>query len=163
MFISKSFKTIGCAILPFLFFSQTAMAAPSSIIFQNPSGQIIQADYLMALSNAPMKTALSNNLSACELANLPIFVIDTNGSVINYAAAFGKGETYATALNDSIYNHATAPQATLTMGADGTLTASAFTVPGIQSVSPIQGTIALGGTTGFTFVDTVEHLLRLRV
>jgi len=95
MFISKGFKALGGAIVPILVFSQVAMAAPATITWQNAPGQYASVSYLNALATAPMKTALTADLSANELANLPIFVTDSNGSAIDYAAAINKPETYA--------------------------------------------------------------------
>ena len=96
MFISKGLKALGTAIVPILIFCQTAMATPATIFYKATSGvaagQVVQADYLNALSNAPMKLALISALSAVELANGPLFVTDTNGSVIDYEQAIGKGE-----------------------------------------------------------------------
>ena len=122
MGISKGFKALGSAIVPILIFSQTAMAAPSIITYQNAVGQNIQVNYLFALTHDPMKTALINALSSSELDNLPIFVTDDNGSVINYISAISKSENYAVALTDSSVNHATVPVATYQMNADGAVT-----------------------------------------
>ena len=142
MFITKGLKTLGMAVVPILIFSQTAMAAPSMIIYQNAASQNVQASYLSALSNAPMKTALETALSSVELANLPLFVTDTNGSVIDYEAALGKSENYATALTDPAVNKATAPVATYQMNTDGTVTL--ITAPTVVSLSAATGTTVVG-------------------
>ncbi|SPF46739.1 exported hypothetical protein [Candidatus Desulfosporosinus infrequens] len=122
MYSKKGFKALGYAIVPILFFAQTAAAAPLSIVYQNKTSQNVQADYINALANPPMKAALTNALLAAEVANLPIFVTDDNGSVIDYTAAIGKSENYSVALTDSAVNHATAPVATQQMNADGSVT-----------------------------------------
>ena len=114
-----------------------AFSSPSVIIYQDANGNYVSCNYLNALSNASMKKTLISDLSATELANLPIFVIAANGSVINYEAAIGKGESYAVALNDSSLNKAIAPVPTKQMNADGT-------------VSSVQ--------VGFTFVTAVDSL-----
>jgi hypothetical protein len=125
----KGFKTLGCAIVPILIFSQTAMAAPLSIIYQTKDNQTVQADYVNALANPPMKAALTSALLTEEVANLPIFITDDNGSVINYTAALSRNEDYATALKDSAVNQATAPVATQQMNADGSVTPLAPSAP----------------------------------
>jgi len=95
---------------------------PMSITYQNAAGDYVSVNYLQALANAPMKTALAKALSAAELANSPIFVTEDNGKVMNYTAAIDKGETYAQALTDSAVNQATAPPATYQMNVDGSVT-----------------------------------------
>ena len=152
MFISKGFKALGSALVPILIFSQTAMAAPSIITYQNAAGQNIQANYLNALLQAPMKTSLSNALMSNELANLPIFVTDDSGSVINYSAAISKNEVYAEALTDSAVNHATAPVATEQMNTDGTVTA-VVTLAGISSVNGTV-TVTLSSAPTVTPIST---------
>ena len=103
-------------------------ASVISITYQDANGYYVSANYLNALSNAQMKTALAKALSSAELANLPIFITTDNGNVINYTAAIAKGETYAQALTDSAVNQASAPAATYQMNADGSVTPMAPTV-----------------------------------
>lgn len=96
--------------------------APSLIIYQDATGHYVSVNYLEALSNAQMKTALAKALSSAELANLPIFVVADNGNIINYTAAIAKNETYVQALTDTAVNQATAPTATSQMNGDGSVT-----------------------------------------
>ena len=66
-----------------------------------------------------MKTALTNALESSETANLPIFVTDSNGKVVDYLAAINKNENYATALTDPAVNNVTDPIPTAMMNIDG--------------------------------------------
>jgi hypothetical protein len=157
----KGFKTLGCAIVPILIFSQTAMAAPLSIIYQTKDNQTVQADYVNALANPPMKAALINGFLAAEIANLPIFITDDNGSVINYTAALSRNEDYSAALNDSAVNHATAPVATQKMNADGSVTPLAPSAPFTYSSTTdllgntiINVTVTAQNVTGVTVKGT---------
>ena len=92
------------------------------ITYQDANGNYVSVNYLNALSNAPMKTALKNALSAAEQANRSIYVTTDSGKVINYLAAFQKNESYVTALTDSTVNNAIAPVPTEQMNLDGTVT-----------------------------------------
>ena len=98
------------------------IAAPSLVTYQNAAGQDVQANYLNALTHAPMKIALTNALSSAELANWPIIVTDDSGKFINYTAAINKNENYATALNDSTVISGVGPWAAYVMNLDGTVT-----------------------------------------
>ncbi|SPF34248.1 exported hypothetical protein [Candidatus Desulfosporosinus infrequens] len=142
MFISKGLKALGGAIIPILIFSQTVMATPVTIAFQNAPGQVASVDYLNALATPAMKTALTADLTANELANLPIFVLDSNGSVINYEAALAKSEGYPVALTDTTVQVPTVPGATYQMDADGTLSIVSQVVT-IASVSAVNGTVSV--------------------
>jgi len=62
-------------------------------------------------------------------------------------------ETYAAALTDPTVNKAKVPAATYKMNADGTLSPIIAQVT-VASVSAVNGTIAVGGTTAFTFIDS---------
>ena len=75
-----------------------------------------------ALSNAPMKMALTNALGTAELNNLPIYVTADNGKTINYLAAINKSDNYAKALNDSAVAISAAPMPTEQINADGSVT-----------------------------------------
>ena len=112
------------------------MATPSLIIYQNTASQFVSCNYLSALANAPMKAALTAALKSNESANLPIFITDSNGEVVDYLAAINKNENYATALLDSSYD-AIAPVATYQMNTAGTLTL----VSGISQDGPLPSGI----------------------
>ncbi|SPF34534.1 exported hypothetical protein [Candidatus Desulfosporosinus infrequens] len=146
MFISKGLKALGTALVSILIFGQTAMATPATIFYKATSGvaagQVVQADYSNALSNAPMKSALISALSSVELANGPLFVTDTNGSVIDYEQAISKAEGYVAALSDTVINHATAPTATYKLNADGTV--SPITALTVKMVSAVTATTVVG-------------------
>ena len=88
------------------------MASPITITYQTTYGQYVAVDYLSALSTPAVRTALTSALATAELANLPIFVTDSNGAVINYMTAINKSENYAAALYDSAVNNAIAPTVT---------------------------------------------------
>ncbi|SPF49304.1 hypothetical protein SBF1_4440004 [Candidatus Desulfosporosinus infrequens] len=118
----------------------TGSTAPSLITYQNADGNYVSVNYIQALANAPMKTALAKALSAAEVANSPIFVTEDNKSVINYTAALDKNETYAQALTDSAVNHATAPTATYQMNVDG-------------SVTPVGSVVTSTNPSSITFQD----------
>ncbi|MDR3584732.1 MAG: Ig-like domain-containing protein [Desulfosporosinus sp.] len=123
MFIAKGFKALGGAIVPILIFSQTAMAVPSMITYKDATSKnIVSANYSNVLSNDAMKSALKGALTSTELVNFPLFVTDSNGSIIDYEAALGKSENYATALTDSSVIATTAPVATYQMNNDGSVT-----------------------------------------
>ena len=111
MFKIKIVKTLGTSIVSILIFSQTAMAAPATIYYQNPAGQYTSVDYLNALTNASTKAALVDGLTAAELGNLPIYVTDTNGKTVDYMTALNKNESYMTAITDSDVNNAVPPVA----------------------------------------------------
>ena len=96
--------------------------APNIIIYQDANGKYVSVNYLTALSNTSMKTALKNALGTDELSNLPIYVTADNGKTINYLAAINKSENYATAINDSAVAISTAPVPTEQMNADGSVT-----------------------------------------
>ena len=129
--------------------STPVMATPSSIIYQNISSQFVSCNYLDALSNAPMKTALSSALSSNEVANLPIFVTDSNGKVIDYLAAINKNENYATALLDSTVNNVIAPATMYQMYIDGTVTPR-----------PVLAPLPLShGTVGTAYTYTVNIIV----
>lgn len=149
MFISKGFKALGSAIVPILIFSQTAMAAPLTITYQDANGNTIQVNYQDALNNSLMKAALKAALKASETANLPIFVIDDNGSVINYTAAIGKTEDYPTALADPAVIVPSAPVATKQLNSDGSVT----DIDAEKPVITLKGDATMNLATGATFTD----------
>ena len=142
--------------------STPVMATPSSIIYQNISSQFVSCNYLDALSNAPMKTALSSALSSNEVANLPIFVTDSNGKVIDYLAAINKNENYATALLDSTVNNAIAQVANYQMNTDGNVT-PVETAPNFPLPLPTCGTMeviyqnAAGNYVSVNYLNALSH------
>ncbi|MDR3600964.1 MAG: hypothetical protein P4L49_10890 [Desulfosporosinus sp.] len=157
----KGFKALGCAIVPILIFTQSAVAAPLSIIYQSNTNQNVQVNYANALANPPMKEALTSALLAAEVANLPIFITDDNGSVINYTAAIGRSENYSAALNDSTVNQATAPVATQQMNVDGSLTtitsSTSFTYSTTEDLfgnTIVNVTVTAPNVTGVTVKGT---------
>ena len=126
-----------------------ATAAPSSIIYQGTASQFVCCDYLMTLSNPPMKAALTSALKSNELANLPIFVTDSNGKVVDYLAAINKNENYATALLDSTVNNVIAPATMYQMYIDGTVTPR-----------PVLAPLPLShGTVGTAYTYTVNIIV----
>ena len=122
MFISKGLKALGIAVVPILIFSQTAMASPQSITYENNQGSYVSVSYLNVLANSAMYTAFVKDLSNSESSGSPIYITDSNGPVIDYEAAITKGYSYSQALSDSTMNKATAPTATYQMNLDGSET-----------------------------------------
>lgn len=146
MFISRGLKAIGAAVVPILIFSQTVMASPTIVTYQNAAGQNVSVDYLNMLSTGgPMRTAFITALTNSENFGYPIYVNDDSGAVIDYAAALNKSELYATALNDSSINHAAAPVANYQMNTDGSVTAvsPSGAATTVASVSAVNGTITV--------------------
>ena len=100
----------------------TSSIAPNIIIYQDANGKYVSVNYLKALSNTSMKSALKNALSTAELTNMSIYVTADNGKTINYLAAINKSENYVSALTDSAVAIGTATVPTEQMNADGSVT-----------------------------------------
>ncbi|MDR3542280.1 MAG: Ig-like domain-containing protein [Desulfosporosinus sp.] len=148
MYIRKGYKILCGVIVPTLIFAQAAMAAPSSIYYQDASNNMILANYQTAMlnkvqNNPDMYNALSTAFLNAETNGRPIFITDDTGKVINWAGALNASEDYTAALSDPNVNQATIPVATEQMNADGTVTSVTPAVT-IQSVSAINVTTVAG-------------------
>jgi len=158
MFISRGLKALGAAVVPILIFSQTAIASPTFVTYQTAqtaaAGSVVSVDYLNMLGiGGTMRTAFVNALTNSENNGYPIYVTDSSNKVIDYEAALAKGEGYTGAVTDTAVNNATAPTATSQLNPDGTVSAIAPAVT-VASVSAVNSTVAVGSSTGFTFLNS---------